>query len=117
MDRVYNYFILLFTMNPQQVIEKVRGLLANASLRFIDDRKVFVVDDDGNGYRVEFQIEGLKDDWISVSYSKNHVGSEIWINPKGIEGSNTSYQSYEEFVEKYKHFDFIKVLEENSIPA
>jgi hypothetical protein len=101
-------------MNPQELISRVRGLLNNSNLRYIADRKVFLVDDDGNGYRIEFQVDGLIDGWISISYSKKHVGSTIWISSDGIEGDVRTYQSYEEFVERYKHYDFMKVLEEYS---
>jgi hypothetical protein len=43
----HHYPTLNKQMNPQEVILKLRNLLTKSNLPFIEDRKVFVIDNDG----------------------------------------------------------------------
>jgi hypothetical protein len=110
----HHYRILKEKMNPQQVIFKLRDLLPKSELRFIEETKVFVIDDDGSSHRVDFKIEGLTNGWVRVSYSKNHAVTNIWIDNNQFEVGRLKYLTYEEFLQKYTYFDFLKVLEEHS---
>jgi hypothetical protein len=47
-------------------------------------------------------------------YGRDNWRTNIWINLNEIELDGNVFTTYEEFVEKYKHYDFMKVLEEYS---